>query len=72
MCARPKGWCEHRGSTFYMADCDGDEIIDPVCSDTKGTLWYIGSASKCAEPWKKNKKCKGNYFSLVTFCIFGT
>ena len=60
VCARPGGWCTHHGSTFFKADCDGDKIIDPVCSDTKGKLWYIGSASNCADAWTQKKSCKGN------------
>merc|ERR1719244_1889776 len=60
VCARPGGWCTHHGSTFFKADCDGDKIIDPVCSDTKGKLWYIGSASNCADAWTQKKSCKGS------------
>ena len=51
ICPRLKDWCHGEAQTYLMVDVDGDNIIDHVCSDNDGRLWYIGSASKCQDPW---------------------
>eukprot|EP00111_Clytia_hemisphaerica_P016961 TCONS_00050293-protein len=51
VCARPKGWCSHAGSTFVFKDCDGDGIPDPVCSDTRGSHGVIKSSQGCKDGW---------------------
>ena len=62
-CVRPVGWCRASGQTYLMVDCDGDKIIDPVCSDSHGNLWYVGSASECQDPWSPKGSCKSSCFS---------
>ena len=55
VCKRPKGWC---GGTavFMYRDCDGDGIMDPVCSDDKGHFGAILSSKRCVSTWP-NGQC---------------
>ena len=56
-CAKPiPNWCTHPGSTFELKDCDGDGVVDPVCSDTHGNFGSISSKNKCVISWP-NGKC---------------
>jgi len=57
VCGRPKGWCKHTGSHFMFKDCDGDGIPDPVCTDDKGNMGVIKSASQCKSGWP-NDVCR--------------
>uniref|UniRef100_A0A7M6DS30 Uncharacterized protein n=1 Tax=Clytia hemisphaerica TaxID=252671 RepID=A0A7M6DS30_9CNID len=50
-CSRSKGWCGHAGATYFYQDCDGDGILDPICSDTNGNLGIIKSSQKCKSEW---------------------
>jgi len=51
VCARPKGWCSHGGSTFLFKDCDGDGIPDPICTDSKGNFGVVKSSQNCRAEW---------------------
>jgi hypothetical protein len=57
VCNRPHGWCSHGGATYVLQDCDGDGVLDPVCSDPQGNMGYIGSANGCASTWP-HAKCR--------------
>ena len=52
-CRRHKGWCGHKGAVYTMMDCDADGVVDPVCSDTNGSLGVIPSSKGCHSVWPK-------------------
>ncbi|CAK0901714.1 unnamed protein product, partial [Prorocentrum cordatum] len=49
-CMRAATWCSKAGDRYNdTADCDGDGVPDPQCSDSSGNTGYIGSASFCED-----------------------
>ena len=50
-CLRPARWCDHSGATRQYRDCDGDGILDPVCTDSGGAFGVIQSSKGCKDSW---------------------
>ncbi|PNH04522.1 hypothetical protein TSOC_009299 [Tetrabaena socialis] len=70
VCPRPDFWCDPKNAgasnnwVLRQADCDGDGIMDWVCTDVKGNRGVIRSTSG----WKSDDPSTGWPAAPTTYC----
>ena len=53
MCTRGSGFCgAENGKHFKFEDCDGDGVVDPMCTEN-GQIWAIKSSEECTKDGPK-------------------
>ena len=51
-CKRPSGGCTNTDDRYKSVDCDGDGIMDHVCTTTTNTnRWFVLSSEGCPNNW---------------------
>lgn len=51
-CPRPRGWCFGRGEKYRSYDCNGDGVLDHICTNNRGARGMILSP-RCRSVWPK-------------------
>jgi hypothetical protein len=60
-CEPPAGWCSStQNMTVELWDCDGDSVVDPICTGPNGEVGALLSSQNCADSWPTGECTPGD------------